>query len=104
MEAGDYRALFKKKHDALIGYGKNINMAMTEDRFIDVINELTPTSPRYSVSLVYVKTDGRLNTVNLRVLITDATSEAEALGIALLHYEDAMKGYSLNNKVIIKHK
>tara|TARA_R110000796_G_scaffold214204_1_gene330208 strand:+ start:1616 stop:1930 length:315 start_codon:yes stop_codon:yes gene_type:complete len=103
MEAEDYRALFKKKHDTLIGYGKNINMAMTEDRFMDVINELMPTSPRYSVSLVYVKTDGSLCTVDLRVFITDANSEAEALGIAMLHYEDEMKGYSLNNKVILKH-
>ena len=36
----ELRQIFKKKHDCMIGAGDNIHIAMTEDRFIEVINEL----------------------------------------------------------------
>lgn len=54
--------------------------------------------PRFSISLVYQ------NAVNnmLRVLITDANNEQEAMGIALEHFEDEAKGYSLILKTVIK--
>ena len=35
-----YRQLFKKQHDCFIGDGENIQNAMTEDRFINVIKQL----------------------------------------------------------------
>ena len=35
-----YRSVFKKQHDCLIGTGDSISIAMTEDRFIDVLNKL----------------------------------------------------------------
>lgn len=61
---------------------------------------------RYSVSLVYIKDvfDGGLayQNVALQVLITDATSEEQALGKAIRYYDKEMSGYGLKNKVIIK--
>jgi len=35
-----YRQAFKKQHDCLIGTGDNIHIAMTEERFIDVLRQL----------------------------------------------------------------
>jgi hypothetical protein len=35
-----YRKAFKKQHDCLIGTGDNIHIAMTEERFIEVLRQL----------------------------------------------------------------
>ena len=61
---------------------------------------------KYSVSLVFRKheqdSSDLKTTIDLRVLITDAVSENEALGKAILYTKDVPTDYSLSNKVIIK--
>lgn len=57
---------------------------------------------RYSVSLVFVKNVHNGFETMLRVLITNATNKEEALGSAIIHFEEETKGYNLANKVIIE--
>lgn len=53
---------------------------------------------RYSVSLVYENTQEKL----LRVLITEAVSNEEALGKAIFYFQEETKGYFLTMKAIIE--
>ena len=64
---------------------------------------LFSVSPRYSISLVYVKNIPNGQEIDLRSFITDANSEEEALGKALIYFTDEMKNYNLSNKVVLKH-
>lgn len=48
-----YRQVFKKQHDCLIGTGDNIQIAMTEERFIDVLRQLN-LLPIHNVSGLFV--------------------------------------------------
>jgi hypothetical protein len=57
---------------------------------------------RYSVSLVYYKNVINGNEILLRVLITSAFSESEALGKAIFYFENETKTFNLNMKSIIK--
>jgi hypothetical protein len=59
---------------------------------------------RYSVSLVYIKNIPNGMETALRVLITTASSEEEALGKGIVNFDVEMTGYNLCNKVIIKLK
>jgi hypothetical protein len=58
---------------------------------------------RYSVSIVYQKPVeyNRIESA-LRVFITDAVSEDEALGIGINHFSDEMENYSILLKAVIK--
>jgi len=56
---------------------------------------------RYSVSLVYIKQIPTGIESALRVLITDAVSHEEALGRAISHFDEEMKGYNVANKVVL---
>ena len=62
---------------------------------------IADVSPRFSVSLVYLKTTINRQETYLQCLITDATSKEEALGKAIIHYQDEMKDYNLSNKVVL---
>jgi len=55
------------------------------------------TLNRYSVSLVY-RND---NNIMLRSLITKANSNEEALGRAIVHFEEETKNYNLMMKCVI---
>lgn len=55
---------------------------------------------RFSVSLVYQD----YKTSMLRALITNATSQEEALGIAITYFEAETKGLALALKCVIKIK
>ena len=55
------------------------------------------STPRYSVSLVFVNTRENL----LRCLITDASNEYEALGKALDHFKEETKDFNLSMKVVL---
>lgn len=57
-----------------------------------------PVVRRYSCSLVYQNPTAQL----LRVLITNAYSEDEALGKAIKHFEAEAKGYGLTMKCVIQ--
>lgn len=57
---------------------------------------------KYSVSLVYVKQDCMKMNYALRVLITDASNENEALGDAINHFSEELKGWLLQLKTVIK--
>ena len=70
--------------------------------FADRILSLFSVSPRYSISLVYVKNIPKGQEIDLRSFITDANSKEEALGKALIYFTDEMKNYNLSNKVVIK--
>jgi len=76
---------------------------LTECKAIDDILFLFSVSPRYSISLVYVKNIPNGQEIALRSFITDANSNEEALGKALIHFTDEMKNYNLSNKVVLKH-
>ena len=57
-----------------------------------------PVISRYSCSLVYRNQNANL----LRVLITNAYSEEEALGKAIKYFETEAKGYDLSMKCVIQ--
>lgn len=58
--------------------------------------------PRYSVSLVYVKNITNGQKTALRCFITNADSEEEALGKAVIYFTDEMKNFNLSNKVVLR--
>lgn len=62
----------------------------------------------YSVSLVYEKKvfDGnkQIHDIALRVMITMAINENEALGIAFKNFRGEMQGYGLTMQVILEIK
>jgi hypothetical protein len=88
---------------ALVGECENTDR--TESKLLHDIKALSiaDVSPRYSISLVYVKNIFNGKEIALRSFITDANSEEEALGKALIHFTDEMKNYNLSNKVVLKH-
>ena len=57
---------------------------------------------KYSVSLVFEKIEDKGIDYAQRVMITDAVSEHEAIGIAYSHFRDKLKGYSLFLETTIK--
>ena len=63
---------------------------------------LTAVMPRFSVSLVYIKNIVNGNETALRVLITKASSEEEALGKAIINFNDEMANFNLSCKVVIR--
>lgn len=61
---------------------------------------------RWSVALVYLKEVMQYNSmqqsIDLRLFITNAQSESEALGKAVLYFDKEVEaGYRLSNKVIL---
>ena len=58
--------------------------------------------PRFSVSLVYHKTEGGAQKTALRCIIIYAVSEAEALGLAIKEYESDTENWDLTLKVVIE--
>ncbi len=62
----------------------------------------TAVMPRFSVSLVYIKNILNGNESALRVLITKASSEEEALGKAIINFNDEMANFNLSCKVVIR--
>ena len=76
---------------------------ITECEAIDDIILLFSDKPRYSVSLVYVKNIYNGQEICLRLFITYANSEEEALGKAITELDEKMKGYNLSNKLVMKH-
>ncbi len=79
---------------------------MSKDK-ISLENENQPSClgaviPRFSVSLVYIKSIPTGVETALRVLITNAVSEEEALGKAIMNFNDEMKNFNLSNKVVIQ--
>lgn len=79
------------------------NRELTKHQAHDLICVLFSVSPRYSISLVYVKNIPNGQEIALRSFITDANNEEEALGKALIYFTDEMKNYNLSNKVVLKH-
>jgi hypothetical protein len=61
---------------------------------------------KYSVSIVYTKdyqySGGMKTQHSLRVLITDAVSEAESLGLAIAHFKKEKSEWSIYMHVVIK--
>ncbi len=58
---------------------------------------------RFSISLVYVKNTPTEIETALRVLLTkNVKSENEALGYAIKHFEEEMKGFTIANKIVMK--
>ena len=76
---------------------------ISECNAIDDILFLFSVSPRYSISLVYTKNIPNGLEIALRSFITNASSKEEALGKALIYFNDEMKNYNLNNKVVLKN-
>jgi hypothetical protein len=64
--------------------------------------DINKKEKRYSVSLVFFKNIPNGNEINLKVLITNASSKEEALGKTIIHYENITKSYNLSNQVIIE--
>ena len=62
----------------------------------------TAVIARFSISLVYLKNIPNGQEIALRVLITNAYSEEEALGKGLLNFDEEMKGFNLSNKVVVR--
>ena len=76
---------------------------MSIEKASNEIFDLFIVSPCYSVSLVYVKNIPNGQEIALRSFITDANSQEEALGLALIYFTNEMKNYNLSNKVVLKH-
>lgn len=58
---------------------------------------------RFSISVVYVKSTPTEIETALRVLFTkNVKSENEALGYAIKHFEEEMKGFTIANKIVMK--
>jgi hypothetical protein len=79
------------------------NEVITEKEAQKQVLDLFVVSPRYSISLVYVKNIPNGQEIALRSFITDSNSKEEALGKALIYFTDEMKNYNLSNKVVLKH-
>ena len=63
---------------------------------------ITAVIARFSISLVYLKNIPNGQEIALRVLITNAYSEEEALGKGILNYDKEMKEFNLSNKVVVQ--
>lgn len=59
---------------------------------------------KYSTSLVYVKNIPNGNEITLRVFITNASSQEEALGKSIMHFNKEMENYNISCKVVIEIK
>ena len=57
---------------------------------------------RFSISLVYLKNIPNGQEIALRVLITNAYNEEEALGKGILNFDKEMKEFNLSNKVVVR--
>lgn len=58
---------------------------------------------RFLISIVYVRSTSTEIETALRVLFTkNVKSENEALGYAIKHFEEEMKGFSMANKIVMK--
>jgi hypothetical protein len=69
-------------------------------------NKMEKQADRWAVALAYQKDELKYNqwhhSVDLRLLITDAQNESEALGKAILYFDKEVEaGYRLQNKVIL---
>jgi len=64
--------------------------------------EKTAVIARFSISLVYLKNIQNGQEIALRVLITNAYSEEEALGKGILNFDKEMKQFNLSNKVVVR--
>ncbi|KXX72759.1 hypothetical protein [Flammeovirga sp. SJP92] len=85
----------KKNIDELIDSfsDKKITVSQLHSKLLDLYN----ITPSYSVSLVYRNREKQC----LRCLVTAASNEDEALGIAIRHFDKEMKDLDLHMKVII---
>jgi hypothetical protein len=63
---------------------------------------ITAVIARFSISLVYLKNIPNGQEIALRVLITNAYSEQEALGKGILNFDEEMKEFNLSNKVVVR--
>ena len=62
----------------------------------------TAVIARFSISLVYLKNIPNGQEIALRVLITNAYSEEEALGKGILNFNKEMEQFNLSNKVVVR--
>ena len=82
--------------------GEVIKKEKSECNAIDELCDLLRVEPRFSVSLVYVKHTSTGLKIILRCLITDASSEDEALGKAIMESDkEKMEGFNLNCKAVL---
>ena len=82
------------------------NLIYHADKYARIIEYKEPETvkPRFSVSLVYSKTEGGRQKTALRCLITYAVSEAEALGLAINNFKKELENFDLIMNTVIKLK
>lgn len=99
------KPFMKKAYNEVLEWGEKNSIDPRGSK--EDINPAESVRDRYSVSLIYNKeyrTDFNNRTIEtaLRVLITDASSEDEAIGKAIRYFDEEMKGFGLTHKVAIK--